>query len=183
MKILLVCTGNTCRSVLAEGYFKKLIHDWSIDWIEVKSAGISAMPHYKIPTVVLSLLKDENVDVSSHMPTPINKLIVDSSDLILVMDNTHKDEIYRRYPDAKDKVFLMKEYALYGRSAPEISFNNVIPRSEAETVLSETNKNLEIFDPIGNPEEVYLERAKEIKETVKKVFERIINERTKKDRP
>ncbi len=149
MKILFVCTGNTCRSVLAEGYMTKFCKDANINWIEIKSCGTAAMPTYKIPVVVLSLLKDEGIDVSSHIPTPINKFLVDGSDLILVMENVHKQEIMRRYQGCDSKLFLLKEFA-----------------GEKE--------NTEIFDPIGQSEEIYIERANEIKETVKKAFDKIL---------
>ncbi|MFN3966321.1 MAG: low molecular weight protein arginine phosphatase [Endomicrobiia bacterium] len=152
MKILFVCTGNTCRSVLAEGYMKKFCKDENIDWIEVKSCGTAAMPTYKVPVVVLSLLKDEGIDVSSHIPTPINKFLVDGSDIILVMETVHKQEIMRRYPECDSRLFLLKEFV-----------------GEKE--------NLDIFDPIGQPEEVYIERAEEIKENVKKAFEKILGYR------
>jgi len=155
MKILFVCTGNTCRSVLAEGYIRKFCKESNVDWIEVKSCGTGAMPTYKIPVIVLHLLKAEGIDVSSHVPTPINSLLVNSSDLILVMENTHRQEILRRYPECDSKVFLLKEFA------------------------GEKEKP-EIYDPIGQPEEVYIERAKEIKEYVKKVFNKLVKNRDKK---
>jgi len=133
----------------------KFCKEANIDWVEVKSCGIAAMPTYKIPVVVLGLLKEEGVDISSHIPTPINKLLVNGSDIILVMENTHKQEILRRYPECDSKVFLLKEFA-----------------GEKE--------KLDIYDPIGQPEEVYIERAKEIKKCVKKVFNKLVKNRSEK---
>ncbi|MBU0951203.1 MAG: hypothetical protein KKH91_00015 [Elusimicrobia bacterium] len=151
MKILFVCAGNTCRSVLAEGYLRKFIKKNKITWMDVKSCGTVASPNFKVPKIVLKLLLDEGVDLSGHISTSVNKLLVDVSEYIFVMETRHKEELLRRYPENKKKIHLLKEFA--------------------------ENMKLddpEVPDPIGQPDEVYIKAAGVMEELVKKSFERII---------
>ncbi|OGS20809.1 MAG: hypothetical protein A3J83_07795 [Elusimicrobia bacterium RIFOXYA2_FULL_40_6] len=150
MKVLFVCTGNTCRSVMAEGYLWKFIKQNNAKDMDVKSCGTGASPNFKVPKIVLKLLKDEGVDLSDHVSTPVNKLLVGVSDYIFVMEKRHKEELLRRYPEDKKRIHLLKEFA--------------------ENMILE---DPEVPDPIGQPDEVYIEAATVIEDLVKKSFERI----------
>jgi len=150
MKILVVCTGNTCRSVLAEGFFLKFIKDSGASTVIVKSCGTGASPVFKVPKIVLKILGDEGVDLSGHSSTPVNKLLVDVSDYVFVMETRHREELLKRYPDARKKIHLLREFAEGMKlEKPEVS------------------------DPIGQPDEVYIESAGTIKELVHKAFEKV----------
>jgi len=148
MKIMFVCTGNTCRSVLAKEYFQKLLQKSGISGFEVCSAGIAASSLYTVPEIIVKLLNKEGIDVSGHISTSLTKVLVDQSDLILVMEKGHLSNIVCRYPQSKNKTFLLKEYAHV--------------------------EGADVVDPIGKPEEVYISCAKEIKKCIEKIFHRII---------
>jgi protein-tyrosine-phosphatase len=150
MKILFICTGNTCRSLMAEAYAKKLINERGLTGIEVSSCGTYASPKYPIPETVSSLLNDEGIDVSSHVSTPVTKELVERSDLIFVMEKLHLSDIVSLYPSIKDKIHLLKKYA---------------------GVDSEPSG--EIQDPIGQPEQTYRLCLDEIKRCLKKIFEKL----------
>ncbi|MBU2568278.1 MAG: hypothetical protein KJ967_05865 [Elusimicrobia bacterium] len=141
-----MCTGNTCRSVLAEGYTKRLIMDEGFKRLTALSCGTAASVSYTVPGVVVRMLAKEDIDVSMHVSTPVSRELIDASDIILVMDNSHKEALLYRFLDARKKIHLLKEYA-----------------GEKE--------NREIPDPIGQPENVYQERAEEIKKYVRIAFE------------
>jgi len=147
-KILFVCTGNTCRSVMAQELFKKMLKEEGIENVKVSSAGIAALPSYGISGLLEKVLKDEGIEPSSHRPTQVNPEILREADLILVMERRHKEAILEMAPEVKNRVFLLKEFA-----------------NEKE--------NLDIPDPIGQPEEVYRSRLREIRAYLLKVLEKI----------
>ncbi|PIU40480.1 MAG: low molecular weight protein arginine phosphatase [Candidatus Omnitrophica bacterium CG07_land_8_20_14_0_80_50_8] len=109
MKILFVCTGNSCRSVMAEGLFKKLTQARANDF-EVSSAGISAIDGFPASPETLEVMKTEGVDVSGHVSRRLNAEMVRAADKIFVMEKTHRDWIVRFVPEAKDKLFLMTDF-------------------------------------------------------------------------
>jgi len=148
-KILFVCTGNTCRSVMAQGLFKKMLKEKGIENVKVSSAGIAALPSFAIYGVLEEVLKEEGIEISNHKPTQITPQIVRDADLILVMERRHKEAILEMAPEVENRVFLLKEFA-----------------GEKE--------NLDIPDPIGQPEEVYRKRLEEIKEYLLKILEKIL---------
>jgi protein-tyrosine-phosphatase len=146
MNIVFVCTGNTCRSVLAEGFMKALAAGGSV---EVSSCGTGASPFFRVPLVVLGLLQREGVDLSGHSSTQIDADIVSGADYIFAMEKMHVDYITGRYPGAKGKTHLLRRFA-------------------------GMNGGPEIQDPIGQPDEVYLKSALEIKECVTRVYEKVV---------
>jgi len=146
--ILFVCTGNTCRSVMAQGLFKNMLRKEGIKDVKVSSAGIAALPSFAIYGVLEKVLKEEDIEISNHKPTRVTPQIVKDADLILVMERRHKEAILEMAPEVKNRVFLLKEFA-------------------------GEKKNLDIPDPIGQPEEAYRSRLQEIKGCLVKILEKI----------
>ena len=144
MHILFVCTGNTCRSAMAEGLMKKAVTDAGLKDITVSSCGTSTLPSFRVPNIVLLLMNKEGIDLSKHLSTQISEQLVSKSDLILVMAEHHKDAVNHKFPEASEKVFLLKQYV-------------------------KTKGDTEIPDPIGQSEEVYTATMKELKECVNKL--------------
>lgn len=110
MKILIVCTGNTCRSPMAEGIFKFLLKDKKLD-IQVESAGTFALDGDNASGHAVKALESLNIDISNHKSRLIHNSLIEEMDLILTMGSSHKDLVLRKFPQAKDKVFLLNEYA------------------------------------------------------------------------
>lgn len=156
-KILFVCTGNTCRSVMAHYLFKKLSESAKLD-IEVHSCGIGANPAVAVSDLVKNCLKQEGIDNFTHVPTMINKEFVDSSDLILTMTKEHKQEILKMFPEIKEKIFLLSEYVV---SPSQLG--------DGEGESQETD----IPDPFGQSEEVYKQTFDRIKAYVVKLIEKL----------
>lgn len=110
MKILFVCTGNTCRSPMAAGILRKLLKDRGIKNVEVDSCGFTAegMPATSYAVEVAS---KRGINIENHRSKVINKGLVDSSSLILTMSRRHRDEIIKNYPGAAEKTFTLAEFA------------------------------------------------------------------------
>ena len=99
MNILFVCTGNTCRSPMAEGYLNSL----KIDGVNVRSRGLS-VGFQKISDNSLKALKEIGIDMSEHISKPISKEDVLWADKIYCMSEAHKMAIL---PIAPDKTYLL----------------------------------------------------------------------------
>ena len=113
MKILVVCTGNTCRSPMAEGILKDLGAKNNLD-IRVKSAGIMAFDGDSPSNNAVMALKNIGIDIRDYKASLVRENLVDEADIILTMTDSHKERIIRNFPNAKNKVFLYNEYA-YGK--------------------------------------------------------------------
>lgn len=109
MKILIVCTGNTCRSPMAEGIFNELSKDTDLD-LQVLSAGISAYEGSPISENAIKAM-DSIHKISHYRAKMVNKDLVNQADLILTMTKIHKDRLISRYGGIEEKTYLLNEYA------------------------------------------------------------------------
>lgn len=105
--ILLVCTGNSCRSVMAAGLLKKLLKGKG-DY-KVITAGTAAIKGMCATAEAIQVMSEENIDVSGHRSLPLSDEMIDQADLILVMERRHQEHILARKPKAQNKVHLLSE--------------------------------------------------------------------------
>ncbi len=101
MKILFVCTGNTCRSPMAEGIFKKLLEDKNITDIECSSAGLFAMTGDEVTQNSVKACQRFGVDISNHRARRINEYILDETDKFVCMTNQHASSLSLYVPQEK----------------------------------------------------------------------------------
>jgi len=145
--VLFVCTGNSCRSVMAKGLLEKRLREKKRSGVEVLAAGVMMGGGFGATDETRELLKAEGIDVSQHRSQGINKDIIRKSDIILVMERFHEERVLQMVPEAKNRVFLLKEFA-------KIKDNN-----------------LDIEDPIGKDEVFYRQTFAVIKEAIERVSE------------
>jgi protein-tyrosine phosphatase len=111
--IVVVCTGNTCRSPMAELMLKKRLADQlgcTIDELEdrgvlVQSAGIAAMSGGRAAEEAVETMKLRGLDLGAHESQPLSDRTVRYADLILTMTRGHREAILAQWPEARDRVF------------------------------------------------------------------------------
>jgi protein-tyrosine-phosphatase len=151
MKILFVCTGNTCRSPLAEAIARKVAIERGLTDVDVASAGTSA--HADAPASDGSLLVgiERGMDLGSHGAQTLTRELVQTTDLILAMGPHHLERIMAL--GGAGKSYLLADFASHGASQRAIS------------------------DPIGAELDVYRATADEPEDEIRRVLDRIMAER------
>ncbi len=114
--VLFVCTGNSCRSVMAEMLLKKYLKAEGKSHIKVSSAGIGAIEGFSPTAETIEVMKEEGIDVKGFKSTKVSKNLIKDADLILVMEPLHKQEVIKAVPEAASKIYLLKEFGLDERS-------------------------------------------------------------------
>ena len=146
--LVFVCTGNTCRSVMAEGIFKKISSNRND--IIVASAGTHAIAGMLASDNAVKVLNQMGIDMKDHLATPFDEIIAEKADLIVVMTMEHKDNILTRFAKVQNiekKTKLLTEYSL------------------------NENKLDGISDPIGMGYDYYFSCAQSMLEPLKKLYE------------
>ncbi|SFB47034.1 protein-tyrosine phosphatase [Cohnella sp. OV330] len=184
-RILMVCTGNTCRSPMAEA----LLRDWAKRTgteMEVRSAGVSAQSGMPISANAAETLKRGHVALPGAS-TRLDRGDVEWADLILTMTASHKRAIAERYPHAAPKTYTLKEYAsqseallpdlkemdrLHAEFQVALALGKPFPEQDKRRLseLSRRAPDLDIADPYGGPLAVYEACAREIREAIERAF-------------
>lgn len=107
--ILFVCTGNLCRSVMAEGLFKNTLNKTGLNF-QVASAGTEALPGMAASDETIKLLNKKSIDVRSHRAKKLTREMILQADFIFVMEQIHRDLILEKIPAAKGKLFLLGDF-------------------------------------------------------------------------
>ena len=112
--ILFVCTGNICRSPMAEGIFRQMTARRGD--VNVASAGVHAGYGQVPSTFSVEALREDGIDISDQRSQPLTEALVDESDFIFTMTRSHLDMVVTFFPEAADKTFLVREFDANARS-------------------------------------------------------------------
>lgn len=117
--VLMVCTGNTCRSPMAEGILRMLLRARGIESdLEVGSAGVAAVNWGKAVDEAQAVAWEEGIDISGHRPRQLTPAMVREADVLIAMSERHRMEILRMNPEAGERTYLLNGLAaeLKGRT-------------------------------------------------------------------
>lgn len=147
MHILFVCTGNTCRSPLAEAVLRRMAAERGLTDLEVSSAGTGSLEGAPASSGTYLVGIERAADTSAHRARRLTPRMVAEADLILAMSRGHLAEIERM--GGADKAWLLGEYAgFYGADA-------------------------EVDDPFGGEMEDYRRMAEQVETMISRVLDRL----------
>ncbi len=107
--ILFICTGNICRSPMAEAIFRHRLGSrtgWTIG-----SAGVAAMPGQPASPEAKAVLKEWGIDLSRHRSRPLTQALVDAADWLVVMTAGHAQVVKAVFPAARERVRLLTDFS------------------------------------------------------------------------
>lgn len=110
LKLLFVCTGNTCRSPMAEGLARGLFGQDAI----VSSAGIDAWEGQTASPYAIEAIKERGLDLSSHRARRVSSALLEEADLILPMTKAQEERLCSLFPEFKDKIKSLGDWAGQG---------------------------------------------------------------------
>jgi len=149
-RILFVCSGNTCRSPLAEAIARRELEEAGHEGYEVSSAGTHAEPDGRASSGSLETARANGLDLEAFVSRPLTPALVEDADLILVMEPGHRSAVLGLSPQADTKTLLLGELA--GEEGPHAA----------------------VPDPFGGTPEAYLRTYRRLEELIHAGLERVV---------
>jgi glycine hydroxymethyltransferase len=143
--ILFVCTGNVCRSPMADGLLRHALGNGPN--VRVFSAGLGALDGQPATEASVDVMAELGIDISRHGSQSLRVPLVEAADFIFTMTRQQQDAIQAIYPMAAEKTFLLREF------------------EDAEVI------GKDIADPIGQPIEVYRRTRDQIRAALPSIIE------------
>lgn len=148
MKIVFVCSGNTCRSSMAEALAR--------NWLEINapqtdalvaSAGLAALPGGPAAHQAIQVMAENGLDLSHHKARQFSEALLEQSDIVLTVTENHRRTLASMFPQAAPKIHALAEFA--------------------------GQQGFDISDPFGQSVDVYRKCAAQIAELIDRAFNRL----------
>jgi protein-tyrosine-phosphatase len=111
-RLIFVCSGNTCRSPLAEGIAKKIFPETLLRDIQVSSAGTSAVAGFPASALAVDVAREHAIDLAGHRARPVDTTMIREADLILVLAEQHKRIVGALEPRSLEYTFLLGDFCV-----------------------------------------------------------------------
>ncbi|MEK4061206.1 MULTISPECIES: low molecular weight protein arginine phosphatase [Paenibacillus] len=188
LHILFVCTGNTCRSPMAEGLLRKLAKERGIE-LEVRSAGVSAISGTSISRHAGAILREEGIN-DQIISSQLNAEMVSWADLVLTLTGGHKRHLLQYFPSAVTKTYTLKEYvhdeeavnsdiqeldSLYADAELSIALGGEPKATDLQRIIEIRQRipSFDITDPYGGSREDYELAAAEIRTALYNLLDKL----------
>lgn len=106
--VLFVCTGNTCRSPMAEGLFRKAVE--GRDDFEVASAGVAAYPGDQANPETVKFLAGRGIALDGFASQPVSPELLEKTTHVFAMTSGHLEALENLFPEYSDKFYLVTEF-------------------------------------------------------------------------
>ncbi len=105
--LLFICKGNICRSAYGHYYCVKMLStNKNSQHIDVTSAGLFAKDKAS-PQIAISVAEERGVNMAQHIPAQVDEKTVQNADMVFVVEPKQKEELERKYPECKEKIYLL----------------------------------------------------------------------------
>lgn len=150
-KILLVCSGNTCRSPMAQAMLQQMLRNTHNKEITVKSAGLYTSDGLPASEAARLVMEEMGLDLSGHTSQKVNEALMAETELVLTMTEEQRQNLAAAFPQKRQQIFTLGEFS--GQPGGDID------------------------DPYGMDLEKYRKVSQELEEILIRVLNILINQK------
>lgn len=152
-KIVFVCTGNICRSPMAEGLLRAKLPEHLKSKVIIESAGTMDIEGSLASSEAVQVMQDKGIDISYHRSQGVSHEVIQDADIIFALAGDHRSYLESVFPQVRDNVFLLKTFDLDHKKKRAGSIS--------------------ISDPIGGTIETYIKCSDAIEKEIDRFLPRL----------